>query len=163
MASTAHPMDFNGPAPLRRPALRHLSIFADVLTIPTMTHRCLPNMLVLREDANTRLPRTAITCLISQHSSTFIKQISICSKNDVILTTVHRTNDARPPLPQHNLPWRTHATLHPNSRVVCKYAPGVAISMELSMNNRQPSTQFFSPVTRRFSSSESTHAPRGGV
>jgi hypothetical protein len=43
--------------------LRHLSIFADVLTIPTMTHRCLPNMLVLREDANTRLPRTAITSL----------------------------------------------------------------------------------------------------
>jgi hypothetical protein len=30
------------------------------------------------------------------HSQTFIKQIFICFKNDIILTTVDHTNDARP-------------------------------------------------------------------
>ena len=39
----------------------------------------------------------------------------------------------------------------------------VVISMELSMNNRQPSAQFFNSVTRQFSCSEGAHAPRGRV
>jgi hypothetical protein len=63
-------MGFNGPAPFVVGDWGGIiSIFADALTIPTMTHHRLPNMTALQKDANTRIPRTAIICLRrNQHS-----------------------------------------------------------------------------------------------
>ena len=100
----------------------------------------------------------------NQHSHTFIKQIFICFKNDIILTTVNHTNDARPATSAAQLAVAYASDAAPYSSISLQTrSDSAVISMELSMNNRQPSAQFFDPVTRQFSCSESAHAPRGGV
>src|SRR5215467_1658052 len=85
---------------------------------------------------------------LDQHSYIFIKQIFICFKNDIILTTVDHTNDARP----------ATSAAQPAVAHACDAAPSfssglqirscsVVISMELSMNNRR-TVDFFLAASR---------------
>ena len=162
-----HPMDFDGPAPF---------VVGDPGGTTFHLCRCARNSKYdtpssTQHDHTTKGCKHSFPAPISNNLATatnvsdiLLKQILVCFKNDIILTTVHHTNDARS---------ATSA-----AQLAVAYACGVAssfssgllmrsyrvvIPMELSMNNRQPSAQFFNPVTRRFSCSESTHAPRGGV
>ena len=158
-------MDFDGPAPfLVGERGGTTSIFADALTISVTTHHRLPNMTAPRKDANTRFPRLTATIWRLRPTFLFFKQIFICFKNDIIVTTVHHTNDARSATSAAQLAvaYACDAASSFSSGLQMR-SYSVVIPMELSMNNRQPSAQFFNPVTRRFSCSESAHAPRGGV
>src|SRR6516225_6285592 len=94
----------------------------------------------------------------------FFKQILVCFKNDIIVTRVLHTNDARSATSAAQLAvaYACDVASSFSSGLQMLYY-SVVTSMELSMNNRQLSAQFFNPVTRRFSCSESAHAPRGGI
>jgi len=99
-----------------------------------------------------------------QRSRYFFKQIFVCFKNDIIVTTVHHTNDAHSATSAAQLAVAYACDAASSfSSGLQKRSYSVVIPMELSMNNRQPSAQFFNPVTRQFSCSESAHAPGGGV
>jgi hypothetical protein len=91
-----HPMDFDGPAPfVVGDRGGTTSIFGDALTIPIATHHRLPNTTAPRKDANTRFPRPTATIWRLRPIPNIFKQIFVCFKNDIIVTTVHHTNDAR--------------------------------------------------------------------
>jgi hypothetical protein len=95
-SGTDAPDGFHGPAPFVVGGLGGtISTFADAPTTPTMTHHRLPNMTALRKDANTRLPRTANARPCRTFSNLYQTNLH-CFKNDIILTTVDHTNDARP-------------------------------------------------------------------
>src|SRR5215813_13416635 len=100
----------------------------------------------------------------NQRSQYFFKQIFVCFKNDIIVTAVNHTNDARSATSAAQLAvaYACDAASSFSSGLQMR-SYSVVIQMELSMNNRQPSAPFFNPVTRRFSCSESAHAPGGGV
>ena len=141
-------MDFDGPAPFvvgDRGGTS--SLFGDALTIPTTTHHRLPNMTAPRKGANTRFPRpTATIWRLRPTFLIFFKQIFVCFKNDIIITTVHHTNDARSATSAAQLAvaYACDAASSFSSGLQMR-SYSVVIPMELSMNNRQPSAQFFNP------------------
>ena len=94
----------------------------------------------------------------------FIKQIFVCFKNDIIRATVHHTNDVRSATSAAQLAvaYACDAASSFSSGLQMR-SYSVVTPMELSMNNRQPSAQFFNPVAPQFSCSENDYAPRGGV
>jgi hypothetical protein len=101
-----------------------------------------------------------------QHSQTFIKQIFIL---DEIREKIFKYYAAKSMdevcemLVEGSLYIERNPELVKSMTSFPYIASSIWVGVGISMNNRQPSPQFFNPVTLRFSCSESAHAPRGGV